>query len=898
MVTRIYPMRLITFLLIFISINIFSQKNDVIPWFKHDLKKFTVSVNLPGPPLEGEDIFGDHYAKYEAIESVDRTSNSTYKILALHHRGYYQKRADETFLKGFVKDWVNSNQHEILRSEFLIENGIRIMRGVNKALKKENSFSAWQVSKSGGNIFVLSITNESGDFNKDEVLDFFNSLVIQGKGEPEMYQFKDEIASVSFETPINLVYSVRSTINEDFSKERPFLIRSFLGEDKFENFTYLMVYRNNPAGIVFEDLDADFLEIQNIYEKTFKNKAKRVKRTMFKGHHAFELFFDFKSSQIQLLVVVRCNKLIVFLVEKYGIGSGFEEKKNAFFDSIEFLPLKYIPLQEHDLDENFGIAFPAQYTKIEELYYEYPFTISNSYYALDSLSSVGYSFSDYQLSPFFTTENYDSLIQAETDSLKATKNLLVYSDSLFQGSKAWYKKSFSPDSDMIIHEMVFYRGQHYLDLMVTGNSETPDSIAWNFFNSFELKNPNLLADFIRQDKSGNLWNALESRDSATLESAKTAFEEIKLKAKDLPLIYGLLENDFSYDTLTYQNVRHMLLKKLELINDDKTIPVLTSLFEKNKDNPSFQKRILDTFLKMNQKESLRTFFNYAKDFDNENKNDFSYWGSFYTLKDTLVLVKEFVPDLMNLIDHKVYSYEALDLLSLMYKDTTILMPNPVSWRDKLIEIGEQIISENELLMQDTVSYEGEIYNLRMIDEILGFFELSDKLKDFVYLQFQINDPYLKTNAIRTAFRHDLPVEDSILVNLFTSKYDGYYLMSEMENDHTFKKLPKSYYTQDIVVEGVFVYDSYYDYGEPNDFKILEKRTIKKGEKRYILHVVQFDVEDYDLPQIGICTQPENENEVNINPDYFQYGDWDIEEMTKADYIKNLIKGFVEWDPKD
>jgi len=881
------------FLFVWWSMPIYGQGGESAFPVEYNLEKFAAALSFPDSMERKEDLFGEKYAKYEAGAYFNEDNKSTYSLLAVHHRGFCEQRADETFYKKFVKRWIDLNDRMIVNTEFVLKGEEKAMQVISKN-KEDSEFRVSQVTKIGGNVFIVSVTNDEGDFQKENLISFFETLKINDPGHPEMYQFYDQAAAISFELPIKPVYTTRTRSNDVFGEERTFRVQAFTAKDRTERFNYFMVYRNNPGGIVFEGLEDDFYEIQETYEKRFEAKAKEAKRIMFKGCFSFEMYFEINSSKIHLMAVTRCNKLYIFLIEEYDGGVGFLEKKEAFYDSVTFHPFEYTPLKKQNLSEDIIASFPDTVGVLTSKDGFYPIEHSVDYFSVDSLSSVGYTFAVYHLSPFFSSNNVDSLIQDDIDSLETVEDIVHFADTIFQGQKVAYMIRNAKDSDMIVYELLFYRGPYYFDIMVCGNTETPDSIPWDFFNSIQFTNPQHTKDYLDRDITNSLWKTLESKDSATLAPAKNYLNNNYLQKKDLPKVYEVLGYDLAFDTLDYTPLREIMLDELSNVHDETTLPFLKELYDRQKEDLEFKRNILETLSEIRTEASFQLFFDCLNDYKKD-ETDQNYWLLFYPLKDTLALTYQFVPELIDLIESDRFTFNAIVTLHAMFKDTLIEMNDIEGLEEVLIRCGDSILVESDLIQSDSIGEGTKVYSLIRINEMLTSMEASETSTHFIEKQLGIQDVYFLNSAIQAAFKKEIEVDSSTFDRVFQDKPGFYSLLLDVEEDSLLHKIPSDLFTQQLVVELFFKKEGDYDYGQVSNYKLLEKRSVKKDGKRLTMYVVQFRFSDYDYPQIGVCTQPADSKKVDVKPFYYDYDNFEEDKISLDDQIDKMLKIFEEWE---
>ncbi len=866
------------------------------PWIDYQLKEFDAKISFPKKPFEVNIDLGDLYPKYETCMAVDIGTNRSFLTMVLYHPKLIVEANDKTFYNGFIERWASSQKAEIVQQKRIKVKGIN---GVQVTMKDdERGFSVWQIVKVGSIVFLQSVIHEDGDFDRAEIDRFFNSLENKESGKPEPYKFISEEGAFTCELPLKPRFRKANNQTDEYGVERNKSVNMFIALDNVTNYQFIAGYSDNPAGVIYLDNDTVFQQLIVHYEERFGISVNNYSVKRFKNYEWLEAFFFFKDSELCINVILRGNRMYLFLVQDLVNNGDLKKQNKNFLNSVEFLPLTFMNLKPNPIDESFQIGFPNEVIIDESGSGNgYPYQDTKSYNSLDTLSSVSYSCYAYKLSPFYTEENFDSLLNASRDTINNFENKIYFADTTFQSGRAFYIKSFQPESDVITHEFSFYRGSYYFHLAVYSNAEIPDKIVWEYFNSFQIKNDLFTIDYIQKNKKEALWEAVFSRDSTALADAKYEIRNNQMDENDLPNIFKALEYDFSYDTLSYQSMKDLLFSQLRGIDDPSILTSFETLYKKSGQDKLLQLDILNAAVKIKSDDSFQLFFKYIDDFKNEDPEKYYLWSTYYSFIDTLSLTKNYFPEIMELMDHGIFQPISLYLANNLLKDSMVSVDVLQTYTDQILKTGEAIILEHDLLNKDSIKFDDPFTGLNSINGLVSFLPLADNLDNFIKKQFKAKNNKVISSAIKAALKLGIPVENDLYEKIFESKYDLYNLLNEAKQDSTLDKIPNHFYNQEIIVESRFAYDSYYEYGPIHNFKIIKKEEVSKNEKQYRLYLVEFNIKGYDELQIGICTQPMNGEEVNIPPDYFTYIDWYEDKKSKEEAIEQIMGYFEKWEGK-
>lgn len=889
-------LRSILIILGILSLTQTGQGQDAFSaWKEYSFKDFSVRNAFP-ESASSEDIVVEHpYARKASASCLDSNTNTIYRLTIVHHAGTYERNPTEKFLRSVVRNWKDQEAHEFLRTDFIETEDRKAMRVISK--HEEDGFSIWQVSKSGANIFVHEVISKTGDFDKAVFSHFVESLQVNDPGEPQYFRMVDTMAAIAYEMPAQPEPKRRTFDASNFGLSREIVVNSDLLRDKYQHFNYVVLYRDNPAGIVYEEVDTTLNEYQRGYEEQFNRKATQARRILIGGYHTLALSFELSHTEVEMAIIVRGNRAYVVMIEQLPDGSGLQQKKERFFNSIEFLPFGHTKRETFKIRDSLYIDFPNTPLQDSSVEYSFPYEKTYSLYALDTVSGVSYTVDDYQLSPYFWTTNYDSLMQADYDSLMTAAKVISVADTLFQGGRAHYVVYQESDTDIRLYELFFYRGPHYFNLIVITNREYEESMAWDYFNSFRFDQPDYSSGYIAIDKTEKLWQALETRDSADLNRVKYALNNRDISSKELPKVYDFLGRDLTWDTLTTPALKVLMFDKIVDLKSASSIPVLEDFYQNTPEDTLFRKQILETFLQFESPQALRTFFKYAKDFDPLNTQEYEYWEGFGDLKDTLGLAATFVDDWLPLMKHRSLRYYALELVNNLLQDSLVQASVVIPWTKQLIKEGERILTDYDLLIKDTIYVSGEIYDLRKINEVLSKLPATEAILAFVKQQFAFQEMSFLKRAVQTSLSLQYLPPDSTLSKIYESSAgDWYMVLLRANKTKMLEQFPTQRRTQRALVHSYLHHVLKYEWDTMAELEIIDQRPMSKNGEKYQVYIVKFRPPNSESFEYALCTQPQDTQELRFPPDFYDYTYY--EDASEKEQVKVLLKRFVDWEKEE
>lgn len=217
----------------------------------------------------------------------------------------------------------------------------------------------------------------------------------------------------------------------------------------------------------------------------------------------------------------------------------------------------------------------------------------------DSLSGMFYTIKRFEFSPYFHTEDLDSLKRTILN-----ENVTINADTLSLTSEEF--KWINHTQRLFAKRKVVDAGNQLVSLTVYGPEESQNHIqVEGFFESFELLREVEPQDF-SLNKASQLLQDLSSQDSAVQTMASKVIWDYQFDSSHVSAIHRALLNESKNQNQDIQNNSSALLDQLLVLTDSTTLSVLkeVSKFEMTK---HVRRKVYNVLLHQNDSASVAFF---------------------------------------------------------------------------------------------------------------------------------------------------------------------------------------------------------------------------------------------------------------------------------------------------
>lgn len=659
-----------------------------------------------------------------------------------------------------------------------------------------------------------------------------------------------------------------------------------------------LIFKKNVDNYHF--LDEDSFDL-SLIEESFRNPdlfEKQLSRTQgrFHGYPALDVKEAMKDGSFVWA------KYIIKGPEYYVIAARGKDKKNnfsKFFNSFQFTDYRYDrPGSYVDSFMHFKVETSVKpeldielRRLIEKATYEVPMNSSysgyspywpkahNAVFRNDSTGEeIGISVQEYP--KYYFVRNPATFWKDELSGFYKQGMIVNKVDSLVSGGKVYGYTFVLSDtgSSRTLTRMFIYKDNLRYSISSMGDSSgKPSPFVEAFYHSFTPINKAPAVN-IFDNRLEDFFSDLFSKDSLTHTKAQQAISNLYYGEKGVPFIMDAIGR-LNISDKDYFDTKSKLIAELGYIKDS-TNPVvvrdLKKIYDQVGDTTMFQNQVLSALGRHKSKEAYLLLKDLILQDPPMFNSRYEYTSLFGNLDDSLQLTRLLFPELLQLSSVDDYKDRVLSLLATLVDSGMIKGEEYADYFariyfDARIELKKQR-GQDEKQMELDIKKEGEqVRNSRygsygssqLADyEVLlaPFYKKNTNVQHFFDKLLNSKDATVRMGTAIVLIKNDLPVPDSVLMNLAAKDQYRGRLYQRLEKVKRLDKFPAKYKNQ-MDLSRSFMVDS-----REND-KIDSIVFIKKQKAAYpgksgSVYFFKYRIKKEDDWKIGFGgLQPEDENEV-------------------------------------
>ena len=853
------------------------------------------SVKVPGDMFETP----SNSSNQRQFFSPELTNGSYFSIKQISTYSYFSKLDQTNYISKIDSLLFESIPGNIISKDKIQKNGFEAIDILNQTAN--GNFQRYQIVITPLNIIIFKMGGK-GELVKHQGNGFFESIQLKKIDSKQWvdvqsskYDFKIKVPSYyhikSNDKVTSLYGHTELEAYDSNTKSYYFLKRAsihdfgFIEQDSYE--------LDRLADKFFEDLDIDSFDVEILKDTKYPSVAA----------HALNQ----KNEHINIKIIIKGPYY-------YLMASISKENndQNQFFSSFEFGDFKYNFPFETKSDSTLLFTVKSNYlypTIYADLYTKaYNVKRENEKKIIEDLSFKSNSESrmyysenferiyveTYKFHSYSEYDNIDSLWAEEIRYMKRKNGLILKSKTQkYDNDLHTLELEFTDTSSsrMIKVKEILSHGLLYtLKANIDTISQPSDYIS-NFFDTFTPLDT-LVGESIFEDKSKKFVRNIYSQDSLkkdhALQSVKTHIRFSDGDFEDMKKI--ITSYPFSGKQIS---IKRQMITDLGKIKHKEISPFLVELYNEVEDTAMYQLAILEALSRQKTKKSHRLFLDLLeKDIpiSGESWGTYNIYAPFF---DSLELVTEVYPDLLNytfVTQHKTPIYKLLSttISEGKIKGKTYKKNYKQLLREAKIEVKSQISYEQNEQGKKTNQYSYKSYkyegNTLLVDygklllpfykksSAKAYFEKLDKVKDFK-VQTEINIEKIKYN---------IPVNDTVWNFLAKDLINRNFLFAELEDIKRLDLFPKAYKTQQKIAESL-LYERNFN-PEKDSMQFIEvKEVVVLNDTGYVYFFKSKgeNDDDWELDYVGL--QPKSEKDINIDPQFVET-DIKIEKYKKIDEI--------------
>ncbi len=657
----------------------------------------------------------------------------------------------------------------------------------------------------------------------------------------------------------------------------------------------------------FRFLDEDDFDL-GLIEESFRNpdnfdKQLSRQRSNYKGYPCLEVRERQKDgSIIAARYLIKGPHYYIIAAKSKNSKTDF----STYFNSFSFTDFKYKPATPYvDTSMHFTVTTPVAPEINNELreiienaasnmangnngtgYFNYwPKTKNGLFRSAATGETIGVSIQEYP--KYFYAQDSVSFLADEIKNYFDKSSLILYKKDSFalnNNVKGYRFVMRDTGSSRTINRMIMFKDNYTFGLVTLGDTLTTESSFINsFFNTMRPEEKKLGRD-IYGSRVTEFFTDLFSKDSATQKKAQQSITSIYFGEKGGPQIAAAIAR-LNITDKDYFDSKAKLIAELGYIKDT-TKPVVVGLlkkiFEQTADTSLFQNEVFKALARHKTKEAYRLLKELIMQDPPVFADSYDYSSLFAQLGDSLLLAKELFPELLQLSTLNNYKDDVISLL------VTLVDSNLVSAADyepyftkiyfdakvelKKMQIKDEEMMEKELVKEadeDNASITGygdygksDLDNYSVL--LVPFYDKKKNVPVFFERIMQSRDAEIKLTTAVLLLRNNMPVADSILINLAADDMYRSKLYVALEKIKRLDKFPAKYKNQPDMARSFLLADK--NYSKVDSVEFIKKEPAAYLDKKGVVYFYKYRVKKEDDWKIGMSGLQAEDEKVILTDD--------------------------------
>jgi len=847
------------------------------------------NVSMPGPLYK----LTEEYQQLDRRQYSDMSNGAYYLVTRIKTHAAFLGQSEKEVLKKVDSVLYENIPGKIISKKLISRNGYRGYDISNRT--RRGDLQRYNIFVTPFEVLFFKMSGKENYVQGKEAEQFFSSIQLKEPvNTPVVFEPEQGGFSVKFpQTPVEYLNTISPDGMDRWEYETV---------DKTNDDAYLVLKKSvyNFQFIEVDSFDLGLIE-ESFRDPELFEKQQSRKQSSFNGYPCLDVKELMKDgSTIQARYIIRGPHYYVIAVKSKKPMADH----GSFFNSFRFTPFKYQPASAYvDTFMHFTVNTPVAPHMNEELreqiekaseemsngnnysgYISYWPRTRNGLFKSDATGEmIGVSVQEYPRY-YYVRDSAKFWINNLEENYKENDLLLYKSDSinLGNGLKGYRFELRDTGSSRTITRLVMLKDNHTFSLVTMGDTITASSSFINsFFNSF-IPAEKTLGRNIYDDRLDEFFADLFCKDSAVQSKAQQSISDIYYGEKGVPQIIGSIHR-LNLTDKQYFDSKSKLIAELGFIKDT-TKPVivkaLKKIYEQTADTSLFQNEVFKALARHKTKAAYSLFKELILQDPPIFDDSYEYSGIFDNLGDSLLLAKTLFPELLQLTSVIDYKERVLSLLVTLVDSNIIKATDYENYFSKIyfdakIELKRQRlkdekIMEKEILKEDdnkdvTLAYidydRGGQTNLDEYNVLLlPHYAKNKSVQLFFEHQVESKDAEVRLNAAVLLLRNNLPVADSVLLNLASEDQYRSRLFKNLEKSKRLDKFPIRYKNQLDMARSFMVADKNYE--KIDSIVFLQKQATAYEDKKGLVYFFKYRVNKEDDWKIGMSgLQPENELEV-------------------------------------
>lgn len=750
----------------------------------------------------------------------------------------------------FVKNLVSKDSTAILVNKEVTRGGELYRQIIIKgqSLNKVNHFEL--ISKNG---FFYVFGMEYNQNNNIAIAEsFFENITFQKPElENSLWQpFVHKKGAFSVKMPGEVTENIRETPNPLDPEGDPYKINMYLGQDKANEYSYIVRYNNYPVGYYLQNIYESSEVFVDQIEQSTGAKILRESKSTHNGYDVYDYEMKLQDKYHSIIRYIFRDSRTYILLAQSTNENGTVSFDNPVFNSFEFT--EYQSSSFKRIDDNKGkysFLFPDTFRSENDTIRQYDTYIGDSktYYGLDENSGGCYSINVSDLKKYFKLSK-NGLEVFFDEYAEAYKE---YGDSIYKQesslneeypTKEYYIKS-SKTPVLKRHKFMLINNRLVVLSVYLGEEEIESQKAEQFFNGVTMEKQKPFD--LYTSKASLIMKDIRSKDSITRYEANGALDYYEFEASDKTLLEKGLSREYINDT-TYYGTKNLLIYNLGLIGDTKTVSKLASYYKSGKAQNINKLMTFAALATVKSKEANEVYFDLLENNPPERIRD-EYFPVFDSDVDSILSYHQYGDRILGFMNKPLLRDNIISYWTrVTRKDSTAI---------QFLNGKEDILFN--FLNKDIIAYKNTPEKERPLHLIYGdilenYMSLLDKLDYYTpeirkslieLIQISDDNGWYVLKAFEHYVTHEDIIDPEIVKSITDELYYRFEAMEVLVNTDKTSLIPK-----EIMEERSFAELSLYNtignyYGYPNEIIFIDEMT--HNNEKYIAFRCDYVLEDSD-----------------------------------------------------
>jgi uncharacterized protein YbaP (TraB family) len=848
------------------------------------------SVDMPGPLFK----LSDEYQRLDSRQYSDMSNGVYYLVTRVKTHAVFLGQNEKQVLNKVDSILYENIPGKILSKKQVVKNGYSGFDITNRT--RRGDLQRYHIFITPFEVLFFKISGKENYVDGEEAEQFFSSIQLKEATNTTVH-FKPKQGGFTVKFPHEPAEYLNTATPDRIDRWE------YEAVDRASGDAYLVLKKSVYN---FRFLEEDNFDL-GLMEESFRNPDhfdKQLSRVQgnFKGYPCLDVKEKLKDGSIIFA------KYIIKGPHYYVVAAKSKNKRADFsnyFSSFNFTAYQYNTAAVFtDTFRHFSVTTPVApeiNNEIRELsenaardmtngnnytgYISYWPRIKNGIFKSEATGElIALSVQEYPRY-YYLRDSTKLWINDINDYYEKSEFVLYKTDTikLNNALKAYRFQLRDTGSSRTITRLAMLKDNYSFSMLTMGDTLSAESSFMNsFFSSFKPAEKKLGRD-IYENRLDEFFTDLFSADSATQKKAQQSISNIYYGEKGVPKIMAAIDR-LNLSDKEYFDIKARLIAELGYIKDTANpvvVNLLKKIFEQTADTSLFQNQVFKALARHKTTAAYRLFKELILMDPPVFSDNYEYSSLFRSLDDSLLLAKELFPDLLQLSTLSDYKDNVLSLLATLVDSNYIKADDYNEYFTKIyfdakVELKRQQIKDEKIMQKELLKDDNDKRvpianygrsNKNNLDDysvlLLPFYDKNKTVQLFFERLLQSREPGVRLATAVLMIRNNLPVADSILLNLAAEDRYRSRLYIRLEKAKKLDKFPVKYKNQLDMARSFLAISK--DYSTLDSIVFIRKEPASYLDKKGMVYYFKYRVKKEDDWKIGISgLQPLDEKSISTD----------------------------------